>query len=114
MPCETEETIRESVQFCKDNLVGGEFFFLTPIPGTEVYQTVIENGIIQNEDLYAEHLGEVRDFLVNVTQMENEELFTLKENAEREIIAHLKEHNIPIPTSTRTDPRETAKILPTF
>lgn len=114
MPCETEETVRESIDFCKRNLVGGEFFFATPIPGTELYNYAIANKIISDEDTYMEHIGEVRDFLVNLTKMSDEDLFTIKENAELEIKEHLKRHNVTVKPSIRKSPRETAATLPEF
>lgn len=114
MPCETEETVRETIDFCKRNLVGGEFFFATPIPGTELYNYAIANKIISDEDTYMEHIGEVRDFLVNLTKMSDEDLFTIKENAELEIKAHLKRHNITVKQSVRKNPRELVHSLPKF
>ncbi len=114
MPCETHKTIRETVDFCKKNLVGGEFFFATPIPGTDLYTYAIENKIINNEDIYMEHVGEVREFLVNLTNMSNKELFTIKENAETEIKEYLKEHNIVVKQSIKRDPREIVCSLPEF
>ena len=113
-PGETPETIRETVEFCKNNRVGGEFFFATPFPGTELYQYARKNHIINDEDLYLEYAGEVRDFLVNLTNMSNEQLFTLKENAEAEVQKHLKMYNIVIKPSVRKDPREVAASLPKF
>ncbi len=114
MPGETEETIAETVVFCKENLVGGEFFFTTPFPGTPLYTYAIENEIIKNEDLYNEIAGEVRDFLVNLTQIDNETLFVLKEKAEDEIQEHLKSHGIDVKLGIRQDPRESIKSLPNF
>lgn len=114
LPGETPETIRETVEFCKKNKVGGEFFFATPFPDTELYQYAIDNHIINDEDLYLEYAGEVRDFLVNLTNMSNEQLFTLKEKAEDEIQQHLKKYNIVIKPSIRRDPREVAALLPKF
>jgi type III secretory pathway lipoprotein EscJ len=61
-----------------------------------------------------ELIGEVRDFLVNLTSMSNDKLFTLKEKAENEILAVLRKNNMPIPKSVRKDPRETADSLPKF
>jgi radical SAM superfamily enzyme YgiQ (UPF0313 family) len=114
MPCETPDTVRETINFCKDNLVGGEFFFVTPFPKTELYQYALDNRIITNEDIYLEHAGEVRNFVVNLTKMSNEELFDLKEAAETEIRQHLKKHNIIVKSSIRENPRETVKNLPKF
>ena len=114
MPCETYETVRETIDFCKENLVGGEFFFVTPIPGAELYEYAKENKIINDEDVYMEHVGEVRDFLVNLTNMSNEELFAIKENAELEIKEHLGRHNITVKQSVRKNPRELVHSLPKF
>jgi len=114
MPCETKETVRETTDFCKQNLVGGEFFFVTPIPGAELYEYAKENKIINDEDVYMEHVGEVRDFLVNLTNMSNEELFDLKEQAEHEIREHLKKYNIMVKESIRKNPREVICSLPRF
>lgn len=114
MPVETSRTIRESIEFCKENLVGGEFFFATPFPGTELYRHARKKGLINNEVAYLEHAGEVRDFLVNLTSMDNEELFTLKAQAEEEITLYLQKHNIAVRQSIRKDHRASALSLPKF
>jgi len=114
-PSETADTIRNTVDFCKTNLVGGEFFFVTPLPGTEIYAYARDAGLIQQEDLYIEQVGEIRNFLINVTRsLPNEELFRLKENAEQEIQAHLQRYGQACTPSIREDPRETVKSLPNF
>jgi radical SAM superfamily enzyme YgiQ (UPF0313 family) len=114
MPCETPETISETVEFCKANLVGGEFFFVTPLPGTELYRHALQNGIITNEELYLEHVGEIRNFLVNMTTMSTDQLFDLKEQAESAITDHLKNHGMAVKQSIRENPRETVASLPRF
>lgn len=114
MPVETPQTIRESIEFCKENLVGGEFFFATPFPGTELYRYAREKELINNEVVYLENAGEVRDFIINLTAMDNEELFTLKAQAEGEITSYLQKHNIAVRQSIRKDPRESALSLPKF
>ncbi len=114
-PSEDEFTIRNTVRFCKDNLVGGEFFFLTPFPGSEIYKYVVDKGLIKNDDLYLQVAGEVRNFVINCTKtLDNETLFTLKEQAEAEIQQHLREKGIVIKPSIRDDPRESVKNLPKF
>ena len=114
MPSETEQTINETIRFCKENLVGGEFFFTTPFPGTPIYDDAIKLGLIKNEDVYNETTCEFRNFMVNLTQMDNETLFVLKENAEAEIQEHLRAHGIQVKTGIREDPRESVKNLPCF
>jgi len=114
MPCETKETVRQTVRFCKENLVGWELFFATPFPGTDLYNYALEKKLIINENLYLEHCGEVRNFLINLTNMTNEELFTLREEAENEIRNHLIKNGYTVKYSTREDPRETTNYLPHF
>lgn len=114
MPCETPQTLRQTVEFCKENLVGGEFFFATPFPGTELYNYAREKNLIRNENRYLELVGEVRDFLINLTGMSNEQLFDLKESAEEEIREYLKKFKIDVPSSIRKDPRQSAASLPAF
>lgn len=114
MPPETPQTIRESVDFCKENLVGGEFFFATPFPGTELYRYAREKKIVNNEVLYLEYVGEFRDFLVNLSLIDNEELFRLKDEAENEIKDHLSKHNITVRPSIRQDSRKIEASLPKF
>jgi len=114
MPPETEQTIQESVDFCKENLVGGEFFFATPFPGTELYRYAREKKIVNNEVLFMEYAGEVRDFLVNLSSLDNKELFRLKDEAENEINGHLKKHNIALRSSVRHDSRKIEASLPKF
>lgn len=114
MPCETPETVKETVKFCKENLTGGEFFFATPFPGTELYCYARKRKLIINEVLYMEYVGEVRDFVINLTSMSNEELFTLKEKAETEIKIHLSNYNITVKSSMKNDPREIEANLPKF
>lgn len=114
MPSEDRESIWETVEFCKKNLVGGEFFFTTPFPKTELYQWSRERNLIRNEDIYFETACEVRDFVINLTQLENEELFELKETAEKEIQEHLKKHGIEVKVGIRKDPRDAVKSLPKF
>ena len=114
MPGETEDTIKETVDFCKESLVGGEFFFATPFPQTELWDYAISNHMIKNEEAYIELVGEVRDFIINLTQFKDEKLFSLKEKAENEIQEHLKSNEVKFKVGTRQDPRETAKHLPEF
>lgn len=114
-PSEDAASIQNSVEFCKENLVGGEFFFLTPFPGSEVYDYALQNGLITNEDVYLQVAGEVRNFVVNCTKhLGNETLFTIKEQAEKEIRDYLKKHGIEVKESIRKDPRESVKNLPRF
>ena len=48
-PGENRETIQETIDFCKDlELIPEVIFFMTPYPGTELYQMAWEQGKIEN------------------------------------------------------------------
>lgn len=84
---ETRETILESIAFCKENDVNiDKFFFITPFPGTPLYEKIRKEGKVENEEEYIEQLGEFSEkMLINLTDLSDEELIQLKENAEKEI-----------------------------
>jgi len=85
MPGETEETIKETLDFLKrTRLHIWRFFYATPYPKTELYEIAKEMGRLpSDEDKYIESLSEMRTtFLVNLTDFSNEELVKLKESAE--------------------------------
>ena len=90
---ETKETIQETVDFCRDTHTNaGEFFFTTPFPTTILWEQVKAMGKIENEEKYIEKLGECSDFLINLTELPDEELISLKEEAENEISKNYKEY----------------------
>lgn len=94
-PGETEETVKESVDFCKELDLMPEFFFMTPFPDTELYDYAMKKKLIEDEDRYIENLGECSEFRINLTDMPDETLINLKKKAEREVyIAFIKKHPI--------------------
>lgn len=86
---ETEETVNETVDFIKKTgLTLHRFFYTTPYPGTPLYEIARKMGRIPcDEDKYVTSLGEMYStFLVNLTQMKDEKLKTLKEVSEKKIV----------------------------
>lgn len=78
---ETEETIKETIDFCKETGLKPEVvFFVTPYPGTELYKIVKQKGLIKDEVAYIESLGEQGEqIVVNLTDFSNKKLKELKE-----------------------------------
>ncbi len=76
-PGETKETIKETVDFCKDvDLKPEVVFFMTPYPGTELYEIALKQGKIPDEEDYLLNLGEQGEKIkVNFTDMSDEELY---------------------------------------
>lgn len=86
-PGETRATIEETIDFCKElNLTPEVIFFMTPYPGTELYQLALGQGKIVDEEQYLLNLGEQGEKIrVNFTDMSDEELY----NIQAEMIAEL-------------------------
>jgi len=85
-PGETRETMQETVNFLKENLlVMRNFFILQPYPGTEVYEKYVKNTI--SEESWLEnysHEGDASKLTVNLTNMPDEEfMFNVKEGVKQ-------------------------------
>ena len=76
-PGENRETIQETIDFCKDlELTPEVIFFMTPYPGTELYQMAWEQGKIEDEEEYILNLGEQGEkIMVNFSELSDEELW---------------------------------------
>lgn len=87
MPGETRETLRETVEFCKElNLAPEVIFFATPYPGTELYNIARAAGKIPDEEAFALSLGEQGEKVrVNFTDFSDDELTAIKEEMVREL-----------------------------
>jgi radical SAM superfamily enzyme YgiQ (UPF0313 family) len=82
---ETRETIRETIEFCKELRIWPTLFITTPYPDSPLYQEVKRMGKIPDEDKYVEQLGDAGKVTVNLTELSDDELMRLKDEAEREI-----------------------------
>ena len=88
-PGETRESIQETIDFCKELDLSPEVvFFMTPYPGTELYETALAQGKIQDEELYVLNLGEQGEKIrVNLTELSDEELMDAQEHMIQELDA---------------------------
>lgn len=84
---ETKETMRETVSFCKKHLITTSFFFTTPYPGTQIYSLVEDKVLLKynNLDNFLETLGDVSDFVVNLTDFSDTELIQLRDQMNRDV-----------------------------
>ncbi len=87
LPGENHETIRETVDFCKDLQLAPEVvFFATPYPGTELYRLAMAQGKILDEEEYVLNLGEQGEQIrVNFSDLSDAQLYA----AQEEMIAEL-------------------------
>jgi radical SAM superfamily enzyme YgiQ (UPF0313 family) len=88
-PGETKETIQETVDFCKElDLAPEVIFFLTPYPGTELYELALAQGKIKDEESYILGLSEQGEKVsVNFTDFTNEELEKIHDSMVKELKA---------------------------
>jgi radical SAM superfamily enzyme YgiQ (UPF0313 family) len=88
-PGENGDTIRETIDFCKElDLTPEVIFFATPYPCTELYDMAMAQGKIKDEEQYILSLGEQGEQLVvNFTEFSNEELVSIQEEMIRELNA---------------------------
>lgn len=79
-PHETRQTIQETIDFCKElNLSPEVVFFMTPYPGTELYQMALAQGKIKDEEEYILGLGEQGEKIrVNFTDIPDDELYKIQ------------------------------------
>ncbi len=90
MPSETEETIRETEQFCKDNNLVFGATYVTPFPGTKLYDEIKYK--IKDEKAYLYSLANLnftKEPLINLTGMPVRELMCLRDRAVINTTAHL-------------------------
>ncbi|MDP2167683.1 MAG: radical SAM protein [Thermodesulfovibrionales bacterium] len=86
-PGENIETVRETIDFCKEmDLTPEVIFFATPYPGTELYDMALALGKIKDEEQYVLGLGEQGEKVrVNFTELSDEELMRTQEDMIREL-----------------------------
>jgi radical SAM superfamily enzyme YgiQ (UPF0313 family) len=78
-PEETKETLDETIKFCiKNDMHLTSIFFVTPYPGTPLYEQVKRMGLIKNEEEYISRLGNATEFTINLTKWDDNGLFKMR------------------------------------
>ncbi len=80
-PGESRDTLQATVDFCRElDLTPEVIFFMTPYPGTELYEIALRQGKIKDEEEYVLGLGEQGEKVrINFTDYSDGELITLQE-----------------------------------
>jgi anaerobic magnesium-protoporphyrin IX monomethyl ester cyclase len=73
-PEETEETIKETFDFCYENDIYPSAGYLLPQPNTPIYEYAIENGFIQDKEAYLLDMGDRQDLRINLTGIPQDRL----------------------------------------
>jgi hypothetical protein len=90
-PEETPETIRETVDFVKNNNLYAMWVgYVTPYPGSKIYRDCVKSGLIEDEILFHRNLPNPTVLKCNMTKMTDEELIQNRNDAISEIFKHLK------------------------
>ncbi len=72
-PQETPETIRKTFDCCVENRIYPSAGYLLPQPGSPMYDYVLANGYVKDEEEYLMKMGDRQDLIINLTGMEDEE-----------------------------------------
>ncbi|MDC0335290.1 B12-binding domain-containing radical SAM protein [Pseudodesulfovibrio sp.] len=88
---ETPQTLRETFDFVKEtDLVPNQgMIFVTPLPGSDMWERCLKEGLITDKMAYLEDLTKPAKLRVNMTQMSDQELLGYQESGAREIFMHL-------------------------
>lgn len=81
---EDNQTIKENLDFMKENLLSPAYFWIQAYPLTVLYKQCLEKGLIPDEDKYLQKLGDAADFVINLTHWSDEELKRKKQYLEEE------------------------------
>ena len=87
MPGETRETIKNSIDFCKQTGIIPHFNFAGPIPGTELYDYAVTHGYIKDIRKYLLETN-WKYMVINMTNLDDTELIQLGNSAESEIMKY--------------------------
>ena len=75
---ETRETVAETVEFCKKADITAPMLFVTPYPGTPLFTEAEKKGLIPDLEAYVLSLEAADKLLVNLTDMDDRELESLR------------------------------------
>ncbi len=85
-PGETEETVRETIEFCKKTGQKNiQPLYTAALPNTPLYNLAIKKGLIKNEKEYIENLKDLQYLNINFTNFTDKELIQLVQGAIQEI-----------------------------
>ncbi len=82
---ETEETVRETVEFCKKADITAPMLFVTPYPGTEIFREAMDSGLIPDLEAFLVSMNAADQLLVNLTEMSDQDLRRLRDWAQGRI-----------------------------
>lgn len=79
---ETRETVAETVEFCRRADITAPMLFVTPYPGTAIFQEAMDRGLIGDLEGFLSSMNAADELLVNLTDLTDGELKELRDWAQ--------------------------------
>lgn len=92
-PQETKETIKKTINLCRELEVYPSSGFLLPLPKTPIYVYALKHGLIGDQEEYLLKIGDRQDLHINMTKMTDAEFYDTLRN---ELISLKNDLGIPI------------------
>jgi len=79
---ETRDSVARTVEFCRQADITAPMLFVTPYPGTAIYNMAIEQGRIPDVEKFLTQMNSADSLLVNLTDFTDRELVNLRDWAQ--------------------------------
>ncbi len=79
---ETRDSVARTVEFCRQADITAPMLFVTPYPGTAIYNMAIEQGRIPDVEIFLTQMNSADSLLVNLTDFTDRELVNLRDWAQ--------------------------------
>ena len=79
---ETRESVTDTVEFCKRADITAPMLFVTPYPGTAIFQEAMDRGLIGDVEGFLCSMNAADELLVNLTDFTDKELVELRDWAQ--------------------------------
>lgn len=79
---ETRESVMDTVEFCRKADITAPMLFVTPYPGTAIFQEAVERGLIGDVESFLCSMNAADELLVNLTEFSDRELVELRDWAQ--------------------------------
>ena len=76
---ESRETIEENIRVCREYAYAAPYFWIQAYPLTTLYAQCMEKGLIRDEEEYVERLGDITEYVINMTEFPDAELVRMRE-----------------------------------
>lgn len=79
---ETRESVANTVDFCRKADITAPMLFVTPYPGTAIFNRAVEENRIDNVEDFLEKMNAADELLINLTDIPDNDLFALRDWAQ--------------------------------